>query len=147
MQINRILAPSACSRCGHFLETTKDRKIHNFFKHQEKCVLFGKRSISIERFDGLVTYKITYSDHQDFYKFTDPENTVVNFLNVVKHNFVPPGHKVQEKCTFSIQSSQPALAENMVELADSRLWFIKVYEFQFFNQYFHVNLKQNIKGE
>ena len=60
MQINRVLAPSDCPHCGHFIETAKDRKIHNFFMHQEKGVLFEKRSISIERFAGLISYKITY---------------------------------------------------------------------------------------
>ena len=120
-QINRILAPSDCLHCGQSLETTKDRKIHNFSKHQEKGVLFEKRSIFIERFAGVISYEVTYSNHQDFYNFTNPEYTVVNFLNVVKRKFVPPGQKVQEKYTFSIQNFQPALTENMIELAESRL--------------------------
>ena len=37
--------------------------------------------ISIERFGGLISYKITYSDHQDFYDFTYREDTTKNFLN------------------------------------------------------------------
>lgn len=84
-----------CACCGHVLETTKARKIHNFFKHydQGKGLLFEKRLISIERFGGLISYKINFSDH-DFYNFTDSEDIAENILNVVKHKYVPPGHKV-----------------------------------------------------
>lgn len=56
-------------------------------------MLFEKRLISIERFGGLISYKIDFFDH-DFYNFTDSEDIAENILNVVKHKYVPPGHKV-----------------------------------------------------
>ena len=66
-------------------------------------------------------------------------------MKVVKHKLVPPGRKVQVKCTFSKQHFQPASTENMAELTASRLWSTDVYEFQFFNRYLYVTLKQGIK--
>lgn len=97
-------------------------------------MLFENRPISMEKFGGRISYKISYSDHKRFYEFTDPEDTIEDFLNILKHKFVPPGCKVQAKCTFYIQNFEPTPTENMIEVTDSRRWYIDVYKFQFCNR-------------
>ena len=63
------------------------------------------------------------------------------------YKFVPSGNKIQAKCVFSIQNFQPASAENMIEITDSRTWPMDAFDFQYINEYVYLNLRQEIKKE
>ena len=60
--------------CDDFLKTAKVKKVHNFVRHydQGKNIASEDRPVSVQSFDNILSYKISYSQHKEFNDFESP---------------------------------------------------------------------------
>lgn len=109
-------------RCDQFLESARERKIHNFIRYyvDGKSLPFKNKPVIVSRFVGLVVYIITYEAYKNFCNYFDSVDVIKKLFNVFKQRFVPFGKKVQIKFNFSIINFQLPPAEGLIEPIDSR---------------------------
>ena len=74
------------SESGEYLETNWVKNVHNFVKHyaEVKHISFDDRAVTKQMFGDILTSKISYKEHQEFYDFHNTDELIENFLVNVK---------------------------------------------------------------
>ena len=102
---------------------------------QGKNILPEDRPVTVQTVGNILSYKISYSQHKEFYDFESPEEILKGFWGNMRKRFVPSTEEVLMKCVFFIKNFQPAPAESRVPITNLRYWSTSVYKTRYFNYY------------
>ena len=97
-----VFVPNECVGCDYFYLSRKDKHYHDFLQHYQHGgnFPFGAWPSNIKRHDGRIHYSISFEEHQEYYRFFDSDDTIINFIYLFELRFVPYDSG-QIKCTFN----------------------------------------------
>ena len=133
-----------CLRCDKFLETEKQKTVHNFVKHYEdgKTIPYEEKPLDVLRLASLMIYSIEFRKHQIFYDFYNSELCVKNLFKNVRYRF-KAGSKKWFKCSFVIENIQKSLYLGLQPII-SRYWTNATHDSVYFIDFIFFGLKQDI---
>ena len=134
-----------CLRCDKFLETEKQKTVHNFVKHYEddKTIPYEEKPLDVLRLASLMIYSIEFRKHQIFYDFYNSELCVKNLFKNVRYRF-KAGSKKWFKCSFVIENIQKSLYLGLQPIINSRYWTNATHDRVYFIDFIFFGLKQDI---
>ena len=134
-----------CLRCDKFLETEKQKTVHNFVKHYEdgKTIPYEEKPLDVLRLASLMIYSIEFRKHQIFYDFCNSELCVKNLFKNVRYRF-KAGSKKWFKCSFVIENIQKSLYLGLQPIINSRYWTNATHDSVYFIDFIFFGLKQDI---
>ena len=134
-----------CLRCDKFLETEKQKTVHNFVKHYEddKTIPYEEKPLDVLRLASLMIYSIEFRKHQIFYDFYNSELCVKNLFKNVRYRF-KAGSKKWFKCSFVIENIQKSLYLGLQPIINSRYWTNATHDSVYFIDFIFFGLKQDI---
>ena len=134
-----------CLRCDKFLETEKQKTVHNFVKHYEddKTIPYEEKRLDVLRLASLMIYSIEFRKHQIFYDFYNSELCVKNLFKNVRYRF-KAGSKKWFKCSFVIENIQKSLYLGLQPIINSRYWTNATHDSVYFIDFIFFGLKQDI---
>ena len=134
-----------CLRCDKFLETEKQKTVHNFVKHYEdgKTIPYEEKPLDVLRLASLMIYSIEFRKHQIFYDFYNSELCVKNLFKNVRYRF-KAGSKKWFKCSFVIENIQKSLYLGSQPIINSRYWTNATHDSVYFIDFIFFGLKQDI---
>ena len=134
-----------CLRCDKFLETEKQKTVHNFVKHYEdgKTIPYEEKPLDVLRLASLMIYSIEFRKHQIFYDFYNSELCVKNLFKNVRYRF-KAGSKEWFKCSFVIENIQKSLYLGLQPIINSRYWTNATHDSVYFIDFIFFGLKQDI---
>ena len=134
-----------CLRCDKFLETEKQKTVHNFVKHYEdgKTIPYEEKQLDVLRLASLMIYSIEFRKHQIFYDFYNSELCVKNLFKNVRYRF-KAGSKKWFKCSFVIENIQKSLYLGLQPIINSRYWTNATHDSVYFIDFIFFGLKQDI---
>ena len=134
-----------CLRCDKFLETEKQKTVHNFVKHYEdgKTIPYEEKPLDVLRLASLMIYSIEFRKHQIFYDFYNSELCVKNLFKNVRYRF-KAGSKKWFKCSFVTENIQKSLYLGLQPIINSRYWTNATHDSVYFIDFIFFGLKQDI---
>ena len=134
-----------CLRCDKFLETEKQKTVHNFVKHYEddKTIPYEEKPLDVLRLASLMIYSIEFRKHQILYDFYNSELCVKNLFKNVRYRF-KAGSKKWFKCSFVIENIQKSLYLGLQPIINSRYWTNATHDSVYFIDFIFFGLKQDI---
>ena len=134
-----------CLRCDKFLETEKQKTVHNFVKHYEddQTIPYEEKPLDVLRLASLMIYSIEFRKHQIFYDFYNSELCVKNLFKNVRYRF-KAGSKKWFKCSFVIENIQKSLYLGLQPIINSRYWTNATHDSVYFIDFIFFGLKQDI---